>query len=174
MKNPSLIQVEFFLVDLSGGLGALGRVLADCAERMADGRHIKLVVRFHDDAYGSLERSAKHCEKLQAEFDALVEQEPVNTGWWHWLFHASPQRVCSKKLRAKAHHLNLVRRRLSEVASGGETIAIEQSDHRFRIAKRSEIECILATADKAESAWTFVFAPNLLLSNSNEIITNIM
>jgi hypothetical protein len=154
-ENPvsenNLVQVEFF----------------------ADVRKVA-VIRFYDPNSYLTKHAAiyAHYEKVRA--GAIDDCNKAPNRVLKWFVERAAARALSSREKTKQRARLAATKMLREAAQGGQEVAIENSDHSFRIAKQEEILGTLEAAKRAESAWIFLFKPTTLCADDLEGVGYIM
>lgn len=179
----NIIQAEFFHV---GGedINSLEDLSAELSERIADGLElvlqggesyssIKTVVRFFD-RNGSVTRLTQKFERMnqrkEAVFKASMSANGLKQVWLNFQSRYYVNKAYS--LRKQAEHL-AVQEFITAIRKLNE-IAVECVDHSFRHARSNEIHDLCERAQMATGIWLFIFKPNDLLADKNELVARVM
>jgi hypothetical protein len=166
----NLVQVEFFNVDVSD-YGSIEELRAELGEYIACGADIKTKVRFFDDD-GTLTRIAERAEVLRAAIDHYYE-EKERTGrirrfsYWKYKWNFAARRTILKDIPI------LGAEALRRAVEQKRAVAIERNNYSFTPMAGNEALELVRYTRQAKQAWLFVFKPNDLLSEKNELIAHV-
>ena len=178
--QPCLIQVEYFHITSTGSLDDVWRecmnrtmeTLPDAINGLNDlGPGIKTCLRFQDVEDGTITRLALSIERLNKESDRVVSKmiSPGISWLWRKLYRWQWHRLC---LTLKANIKMLERALMDHIPQA--RLAIEKTDHRYRLLRDDEKHEVLTKTKMASGFWMFVFSPNDLLSENNELVAAVM
>jgi|SRR3989338_1915953 len=171
MPRPNIVQAEFFLVDI--GDGTLEHLLRECADRRATGSAVKLTVRFFDEEW-TLTSLALEMQRLEEEQRKNLESF-MQAGWFRRRFHSRrSQRLAGERLARWKFQRWMTVQQLSTAVRTSKPVAIEQSDHHFRLAREDELHELLESAERSGKVWLFIFAYNDLCADSNKFVASAM
>lgn len=178
MPNPNIIQAEFFHV---GGKGlSLEEVFAECRERTADSRelsqagiendpHIKTVIRFFDKE-GILTQAVIEAEEMRKHDEELSNHVSRSWGPVRWLL-GMWLHLIERKIAVIDNDLRVATTLgCATIILSKETVAVEKFDHSFRVVRPEERYDLLQSVCASTSVWVFVFEPNDMLADKNEMI----
>lgn len=178
--RPCLIQVEYFHVHMEGSLSdimieAFSRTmetLPDALHGLNDlGPGIKTGLRFHDTEQGTITRLALEIESLTKQIDQTVaEMIRPDIGWLRQQLYRLKQRRLRLALKT---HLKLLEYAISRQVDRA-ILAIERVDRHYRLLRDDEKHEVLTRIRRSSRFWIFVFTPNDLLAERNELITAVM
>ena len=171
MPRPHIVQAEFFLVDI--GNGTLEHLLRECGDRRATGSPIKLTVRFFDEEW-ALTSLALEMQRLKEEQRKNFESF-MQAGWFRRKFYSRcGQRLAGEKLAQWKFQRWMTVQQLTMAVRTSKPVAIEQSDHHFRLARENELHELLESAERSGKVWLFIFAYNDLCADSNQLVASAM
>lgn len=181
--NANIVQAEFFHVggDQTPSLEAL---FAECGERLSDGlelvlqghepySRIKTVVRFFDES-GVLTNLALKAERLKKQDKELLDNFVRASGLRRWFLDRRSRRLAAQTLTLREDARVLAADQLCKTLQARREIAVERSDHSFRIAKKDETHELAESAHRSKGVWLFVFQPNNLLADTNTSVASLM
>lgn len=165
----NIIQAEFFLVDTTNAQ-SIEDLIKDCKTRLIEGLEltlhgiergpgIKTVIRFYDQ--GNLLTALALQAKVAAdEHDEIIEQF-ASAGWLRRKL-VIRQAGSLKKLKAKLSDDCRLRTyiQLHNEIKALNNVAIEKSDHHFRLARPDELHELYESVRNSNSMWLFIFEPN--------------
>lgn len=177
----NILQYEF--LNVCGDEATLESVLAESAARVEEylpmaqyddrGPQIKTVVRIYDDSSNTVTRLVQHIEAFQAKKNALLFS--VENGIYStWCKSVKINALQGKIDKAKQKVLEYYSRYLTEAFTQYRALAIEILDHSFRAVERDEHVELFQALRMQKDLWMFVFNPNDLLADKNEMITHFM
>jgi len=182
--GSNIIQAEFFHV--GGDDVTLKEVLRECAERAADGHElsavlgretqfgIKTVVRFFDED-GSITEIVQQIEQTKQRRKDLFETfSRAPSPWQTRRLNSQLQKLAGEIDELKKEVRQLVMHKVNYVARTPGNAALELADHSFRLIRDDERHELCEAVCGAVDFWIFVFEPNELLADKNELITSVM
>jgi len=176
MMMQPIVQIEFFQVNFDKGFDAM---FTEMAERVRDtfegvlagceplSSGIKTTVRFYDEN-GTITNLVHKLSVLEKSYWANIPTKklpPIQFYSNHFkrTFENWKRKHLEMKLRQSA--LELLRKRLSEP----EGVAGEQVNFSFRYIRGEEKHELFQSVSFSKKALWFIYEPNLLLSEKNEI-----
>jgi hypothetical protein len=178
----NIVQAEFCHVDARNA-PSLRALLAECMERLVEGldltlsgkEHrsgIKTVVRFYDET-GALTALTQQAKKVAADHEELVLGS-YSAGWLQRkLLNRRHRKLVEQKISLRKDCRVATYQYLREAIQTSKEIAIEKSNHRFRMARREELHELYESVASTNSMWLFIFRPNDLLADQNTLVTNL-
>jgi hypothetical protein len=162
----NIVQAEFFHV---GGVDSSLELLeTELQDRMSAGAPIKTTVRFFDEG-GFVTEFVEKYQKQALLPRQLLAQYNIAVRWKRLvlahLFYAS-----HVKQMPPAERLLHAQESFHAIAETSRVIAVECGDHSFRPIEDNELYDIKTAISRATGAWLFIFAPNELCADRNEII----
>jgi len=170
--TANIIQAEFFHGDYDAA--DLNGFFYSLSDRLADSVPIKTVVRFYDtgNAITVLTQSYQEADSLK---ERALEKEffsyyDVQRQFWclvrQWRFYQ-----LERCRRALHDHIALC---LWQANKERLALATETQDHHFRKVRDDERHELVESVRAAKQFWVFVFKPNNLFADENEIIARAM
>ncbi len=169
--TANIIQAEFFHGDYDAA--DLNGFFYSLSDRLADSVPIKTVVRFYDtdSAVTALTQSYEKASSLK---EGALEKEFFSRGlrrrYWRfvrrWRFYQLER--CRRALYAK---ITLC---LWQANKDRLVLATETQDHHFRKVRDDERHELVESVRAAKQFWVFVFKPNNLFADENEVVVRAM
>lgn len=161
--TPNIVQAEFF---------------------HEYGPRLKTVVRFFDQ-HGRLTAHALQAEQLQARERSLsfqlMRKGPADIPRWslmrlmHNMTNKMHQKTVGEQIAHKEQALFLTITCLASAVQSGEVVALRSVEHNgFCLADRDEQVHAVKSACRGVGVWLFIFEPNDLCADSNEMVASMM
>jgi hypothetical protein len=176
MATPrNIAQAEFFHVGKDASRESLEDVMDEMAERLAEGAPLKTVVRFYDED-NSLTRFTQDASALNVKKEEAykISWDAFKNPLTKLVLSARYRRVARKVRESRSESLELARAKLTTAVKARRPVAIECDDHSFRLADNNELHELINSAQFATGVWLFMFEPNNLLADKNEIVASFM
>ena len=183
MPTQPILQYEFFLANVSSP-HSFDDILTETQERLDDniqlilagqkpGFGIKCVVRAYDHENMVTEWAQTH-KRLTDERDAILDTFHERNFIKKWLL---TKRL--DEIKVNLYDLNEFIRLyaldyIDRAFKGSVNMALENSDWSFSPIPRDNLHELKEAITKARHHWLFVFEPNELLADKNEIIVSLM
>ena len=179
----NVVQAEYFLVNMGDSV-SFDALMRDCAARAFDnlgpamkgarvGTGIKICVRFYDQAGSLTERVSKLeslDDRIEQTFTRFLESGGPRSLWSQFRCWQLTRRKCAALVALKDALLE----HLKDAVRTGLPVAIEATGHAFRPLERDESHETIEAVRKSHGLWVFVFKPNDLCADKNEIITSVL
>ncbi|HUO56461.1 MAG TPA: hypothetical protein VMU27_03445 [Candidatus Paceibacterota bacterium] len=174
--QENIVQAEFFHVG-GGDTPSLEALFDQCRERVKEGlelelrgvesrSRIKTVVRFFDES-GKLTKLAFKAERLHKKDNQVLQAFLKAKGLRRWWLNHQSRRLAGQTLALKEEARLLAAEHLRLAIRKSRDVAVEHSDHSFRLARKDETHELVESAYRSTGVWLFVFRPNHLLSDTN-------
>lgn len=182
--HGALVQAEFFNVGNTNS-PTLERLLQECDERIAEGlplallsknrTSIKTVVRFFDNS-GEITELALRARGLENKYERILDLLFIGgtSRLYAWWTHLRLDLLQRQKTAAERALHTRTRELLHAAIRQSRGIAVEKSDHHFRMLRDDERHELLESTTQEKPTWVFVFHPNHLLSDQNKLIVSVM
>ena len=180
MKN--IIQMECFHV---GGkdVRSLKQLFTQMKERVESGlalaargietpNGIKTVVRFYDS--GAITAKVLKYVRLEKKEEKRWQTFLSTSGIRREIAGYRYHRLAVKTGRKRQSLFSLIVREFASQVSKREEVAVETFGHSFRLARKEELHELQEAARVAKGFWIFLFKPNNLLADRNEIVASVM
>lgn len=177
LNSSKVIQVEYFAFDATGSLDDLFAYAAARAEEtlpdflnglIDTGPGLKICVRFHDKS-GEVTELIERVKRSKTIEEGAFQNAREANNWvlfiryWRW-------RLAKNKAEKEATKL-----RFSLInAIVNQTVAIERYDHSYRLVRADEKHELTSNIKRWQHFWIFVYAPNDLLADNNEVVLSLM
>lgn len=182
IRNDNVLQYEFLHVG-GEGVKTLRQLQDQCVERMQEslplalagddtGPGIKTVVRIYDTG-GCVTSLSHEFNALKAEYHESAftsHTNPIS----RWNARRTQTRLRNRMQECQENITQCYLENLDTLFRGDWLIARGLWDKSFRLANRDEFVELQHAAVLAKDTWLFVFEPNDLLADTNEIITSVM
>jgi hypothetical protein len=182
---PHIVQAEFFHV---GGDAhpSLTSVLQESFKRMVEYASIeahddtsrfgiKTCVRFYDTD-GAITAYAHLLEKRDAQirsYEIALESRTLS-GLKQWWYNELHRRLVGKRLDARKQTTRMVTQAFRAALKYKRDVCIERADRSFRPVFDNEKHELAEAVSRAVGVWVFVFAPNDIVADNNELVARIM
>ncbi len=165
--SANLVQIAFFHLHYQGK--SVEAITREADERARDGSSIKTIIRIND-VDGHLTEAVRRLSKQTAVSETVFAQ--VEASRWRVvrmirIFKA--ERANAEVSRLEAETKRLAVEKLEQAFLLSRDVAVERYNE-FRLVREDEMHELLESARAATCAWFFVFAPNNLFSQSNELL----
>jgi hypothetical protein len=178
----NIVQAEFFLVGVKSAK-SMRALSVQMKERLLDGLELTLAtgtevkssikagVRFYDTD-GSLTKKVAHIQAWEDAYTAALERlgNSSTSRFGRWWLGRRLRRLGSKKEPEKDRLVAYAAQAVIQALADKRLVGIERNDHSYRLIHRNEAYELAESVNRAESAWVFIFKPNDLLADKNEII----
>lgn len=181
---PNIVQAEFFHV---GGRStdSLEDLFDEIAERTQENyplalagietnAGIKTAVRFFDQE-DRLTTLTKRFEMVTGRCTAIhdrIDASPTKVG--RWFLQRRLRRLYLFKLALRRQIEQVVITSCITVLQTNEPFGVERADRSFRAIKSEERYELKEKVRESKGVWLFIFKPNYLFANKNEIIVSMM
>lgn len=168
-EQLNIVQAEFFHTPFS----SLEDLSTDITERILDGSPIKTVVRFLDED-GALTNLVQQLERLEQRYTESVLDFSEKSMLKRAIHNRRIKSLHRKIVLLRESKQSAVLDRFTKAIQSYCPIAVEQNDHSFRSMRNEEKLDLLAAAKHSTGLWVFIFYPNGILADENEMITHSM
>lgn len=174
----NIAQIELFHVGGQKTFGELSReILARVHEDLSAGdfdrpTSIKTCFRIYDWS-GDMTRYALDLESMPSLVDDYEAYTSAPTRLGRWLASRRERRNSRRRANLKQMMTADAGRLVREAIDASDSVAIEVAEHRYRMMRRDEATEMRSRATHYSHAWLFVFEPNELLADRNEIVGSI-
>jgi len=179
MPTQPILQYEFFLVN-----GPLTDIAVESQNRLDDnlllilsgekpGFGIKCTIRAYDHDH-MVTQWAQELSELKKERDDLLNSFNKKNLIQKWLLHKRLDQI-----KVKSHDLEEFIRLyaldyIDRAFNRSVNIALENLDRSFSTIPRDDLHELKEAVSSARMYWLFVFKPNKLLADKNEIMVSLM
>ena len=187
MPEANLAQIEFFHSKFDGSFEDMQ---ADLGERFLDGWRmslggvrdfnpgIKTTVRLYDYSF-KLTDIAFEAERFDGKHELLLEriQAPLYlSGWRAKLINWQSKRIARNQIRIRKDGLAASQKAVRTAIEKSRKVVVERYDRRrsFTLLQPDETHELIEKVAHATSVWLFIFRPNDLMSQDNEIVVKLM
>ncbi len=178
VMQSNVVQAEFFHVHGE----TLEEVATECVARIADavqlwrkGIHasagIKTTVRFFD-ATGRITAYALRADQLEKQFTLFATKADDAAGMWRRFLLWRSRTALKKALALQKKIKRLVTIQLCKALRAKEPVVIEANNFDLRLVRDDEVYELISAVQKAKNVWIFVWKPNELTAQTNELVTD--
>ncbi len=165
--GPNVVQAEFLHV---GSLDqTIASMQAEYNDRLLWGAPIKTSVRFFDEG-GFVTSYIVGLDRKVGRRDRLLTHISQAEGFAKILMYLELEYLFQKTLREEKLVQRLITEQLLAVAETTREIALEEPDRTFRPIRDDEVYDLRSAAERAKGVLVFLFKPNDLFSDTNEVI----
>jgi hypothetical protein len=166
----NIAQIELFLYRPEN----IESIFQEVSRRAKDGKRLKLVVRIADTdrtIYEQVIKTKAAREEYKDYLERLRHEFVDASHWRRWWMARRRKKLMRKKIHADVHLLEAALSGLERTVCSKGDIALEPYPQApLRLVRPEERYDLLETARRAYGVWVWVFEPNEILADSNNLL----